>query len=1378
MNCVRRFVWVVALLAASKSATVLAGDWPQWRYDARRSADSEEKLPAQLVPAWSHEYSPRTPAWEDPLNQDLMPFDAGFEPIVLGDRLVIGFNDRDKVVALDTQTGREAWSIYTEGPVRLAPVGLKDKVYFVSDDGFMYCVKSADGALVWKFRGGPSDRKALGNGRLVSAWPARGGPVIQDGVLYFAASIWPFMGTYIYALDAETGKVVWVNDGTGANYTKQPHMALAFSGVAPQGALVATEKYLLVPGSRSVPAVFDRLTGKLLYYHLADSGKGNGGSFVIAGHTNFFVHTRGHGMRAFDLATGKKGTFTINEPVLGASHYYCAADFPNSNGGMADASQKLDAARYGALRAKSDYMDAVYLNDTNAIKRLKTALGGAEKKLSAAEATLESARKKSSTNAVYKVIQAWKADKTLQWELKGDGSGDLIRAKNVLYAGGSNVIIGVQMPARAKPGAGAAGAAKPTIVWTQPIEGKVWRLLAANGMLFAVTQEGHILAFGASAGAQKVIKDDHKTIAPDPATVAKAQSVLTQSGVKDGYALCLGLDEDDLLPALADASKLQIIGVDADAAKVDRLRRRFDAAGLYGTRISLIVAAPESFGAPPYFASVMFANASVSAKLADEAVLHRVYESLRPYGGVLLTATGGAELAEKVKSARLAKAQVKTAENGLLIKREGALPGAANWTHQYGDAANSMKSDDQNIKLPVGVLWFGGNTHMDVLPRHGHGPSEQVVGGRLILEGMDCVSARDVYTGRRLWKTVIPGLDTTGIYHNETYIPDPLTTLYNQKHFPGANARGANFVATEDAIYVAVSNHCVVVNAVTGEILRTITLPAKAGQPAPQWGFLAVSDNVLLGGAEFGQFNKRFGIDLSWPPPVADFSASLGLVAFDRHTGTVLWQTAAKHSFIHNGIAIGNGRVYCLDRLPKNSESKYKLHEGKAAIGYRIAAFDLRSGQTVWQQSSNIFGSWLSYSKEHDVLLHAGAAATDRLKDEAGQGMMVLSAKDGSVVWKRSDLRYTGPCILYHDLILTTPTSYKLSAGAFRLLDGKPHTITNALTGAVQPWRIYRTYGCSTPVAAEHLMTFRSGAAGYYDLDTHSGTGNLGGFKSACSFNLIVADGVLNAPDYTRTCSCPYQNQTSLGLIPMPEMEMWTCNYSGLETKEGDRIQRVGINLGAPGDRRVANGTLWLEYPANSGISPRLPVTFEMSATNVFRHHSSAVTGDGPAWVFASGLRDLQAITIRPQMLKQPPLPAAPKVREGMDDDDEDENATHSTHGSGSTNEVSSSSETNAVEVLNTSKLPDLKPARYTVRLYFMEPDAVQPGERVFDVALQGKPVLKAFDVLKAAGGVNRGLVKEFPHIEVHNDVRIQLTKVTAAQGPILSGVELILEDH
>ncbi|MEZ5948530.1 MAG: hypothetical protein R3C12_04765 [Planctomycetaceae bacterium] len=192
--------------------------------------------------------------------------------------------------------------------------------------------------------------------------------------------------------------------------------------------------------------------------------------------------------------------------------------------------------------------------------------------------------------------------------------------------------------------------------------------------------------------------------------------------------------------------------------------------------------------------------------------------------------------------------------------------------------------------------------------------------------------------------------------------------------------------------------------------------------------------------------------------------------------------------------------------------------------------------------------------------MQAGAAASDRLTVETDQGMTVYRGEDGSVVWSKPDLKYSGPCILHNDLIITNANSYKESAGAFYLKNGEPYLISNPLTGEQVPWKITRAYGCNTILASENLLTFRSGAAGFYDLTTHGGTGNFGGFKSGCTGNLIAAGGVLNAPDYTRTCSCTYQNQTSLALVHMPEIELWTVNALAQSAGNGRPVQTVGIN--------------------------------------------------------------------------------------------------------------------------------------------------------------------------------------------------------------------------
>ena len=128
----------------------------------------------------------------------------------------------------------------------------------------------------------------LGNDRMISKWPARGGPVIYDDILYFAAGIWPSEGIFLYALDPVTGAVLWLNDESGGMELDQPHGgARAKSGVSAQGDLVATEDRLFIPTGRAVPASFRRSDGAFEYFHL-QANRADGGSPVMAAGSVFF----------------------------------------------------------------------------------------------------------------------------------------------------------------------------------------------------------------------------------------------------------------------------------------------------------------------------------------------------------------------------------------------------------------------------------------------------------------------------------------------------------------------------------------------------------------------------------------------------------------------------------------------------------------------------------------------------------------------------------------------------------------------------------------------------------------------------------------------------------------------------------------------------------------------------------------------------------------------------------------------------------------------------------------------------------------------------------------------------------------------------------
>jgi hypothetical protein len=63
---------------------------------------------------------------------------------------------------------------------------------------------------------------------------------------------------------------------------------------------------------------------------------------------------------------------------------------------------------------------------------------------------------------------------------------------------------------------------------------------------------------------------------------------------------------------------------------------------------------------------------------------------------------------------RSAQSEMDGGDGHASLVREGAASGAGVWTHQYGNISNTIKSDDQLVKLPLGVLWFGGSSNLRV----------------------------------------------------------------------------------------------------------------------------------------------------------------------------------------------------------------------------------------------------------------------------------------------------------------------------------------------------------------------------------------------------------------------------------------------------------------------------------------------------------------------------------------------------------------------------------------------------------------------------------------------------------------------------------------
>jgi len=170
-----------------------AGDWPTYRADAARSGAVACDVSPDLR---------RT--WEVPFRGRLT------QPIAVGDRLFIAEVDHYAVHALDVASGDRLWSFTAGGRVDTPPTFAHGRVLFGSADGYVYCLRASDGALAWRFRAAPVDRRTVAFERLESVWPVHGSVLVQNGVASFVAgrSMYLDGGLRLCRLDVDTGRLL------------------------------------------------------------------------------------------------------------------------------------------------------------------------------------------------------------------------------------------------------------------------------------------------------------------------------------------------------------------------------------------------------------------------------------------------------------------------------------------------------------------------------------------------------------------------------------------------------------------------------------------------------------------------------------------------------------------------------------------------------------------------------------------------------------------------------------------------------------------------------------------------------------------------------------------------------------------------------------------------------------------------------------------------------------------------------------------------------------------------------------------------------------------------------------------------------------------
>ena len=841
----------------------------------------------------------------------------------------------------------------------------------------------------------------------------------------------------------------------------------------------------------------------------------------------------------------------------------------------------------------------------------------------------------------------------------------------------------------------------PEVSWRATFDQNIASMIAANGNLIATTIEGSLHSFAGTASHPPIHRDpEQQQPKQDEGWSARVTAMLEEQNPGAAYCVSVGIGSGGLISELIRQSRLRIVVVDPDARRVADMRERYDRLGLYGTRLVAHVGQPLGYELPPYMANLAVCETPAEFGLTTQpAAVAEVFRVLRPYGGAAWlsgNSTEQSKIAAMVSAMKLKPADVQQGIDSLVLTRPGALPGSADWTHEYGDASNTLMSHDTLVKAPLGVLWFGGPASDGSLfyNRHFWGPSMAVIGGRMFLQGPGKLTAVDVYTGRILWQLPLEG--------KASYLPGR-----RGNDFEGTIA-GYHFLAVEDAVYLVHQKSCLKLDPVTGDQINEF----KLQNPDDDWGRIRVIDDKLIAEV-FREIDK----DVSKLPParrlLAGSQAAVEILAVDRHTGSKLWSHEAEASF--PVMSVGTDRIFTFDGALAGFYKDWKRRGviPKASDIRYAKAIDLKTGKLVWKQETDIIGTWMSYSGGKDVVLMSNKSS-----------IMAVNGRTGKELWKQKSegVGFRGHPESLWDRVIVWNDRLSDQRGpglSWNLMTGKRVPRIHPVTKQETPWEFTKSgHHCNYAIASPHLITFRAADAGFCDIESGN-TSRLSGFRSGCRNSLIPANGVLNAPNMAHGCSCGYSLFTSLALVNLPQTEVWSYSALKFDPKK-DAVRRVGINFGAPGDRQDESGTLWVDYPNRGGTSPAIPLKVTADSPRYFRRHSSLLQGDGVRWVAGSGVAGATSVT------------------------------------------------------LTLSATEPKSPRSCTVRLHFAEPDNTLPGERVFDIALQGKPVADNVDIARESGGSNVAVVREFRNVFAGASLKLDL--IPRAGRPVLSGIEVVID--
>ncbi len=1317
----------LAMLAILQAVASARGQsWPTYQHDSARSGVTSQELAPPLSAHWVFKTgNPPARGWAEPAHGVINRAYAGPG---LERRLKVSYDQAYHVAAVDGM------------------------VYFAaSGENRLLALDAATGQVRWSFHTGAAPRLA---------------PSVIEGRVYFGAD-----DGMVYCLDTATGEEIWtfraaptpdrvvghgrmtslwpirtgvvVEDGvayfgaglfaaeglmlyavcaeTGAlQWVNDRYGDAGRANISPQGYLLASSDELIMPSGRIAPVVFDRSNGEKKYEIPGGAGHSGGSYAMLAGD---WLFTGTGQLNVHDLAS--VGRDRWGKPIYGPK---VMGWFKGHRVVVADEMAYIIADKE-LLALPLEHMIEV----ASAVENLRETTRENRNALNRYQAARDALAEMEPDH--HRRIQTEqelarhkpRADLVKEAQQERDETVNRLgiwraacEADDALILAGNTLYVGGREEVLA------FHAATGRELWRNRVCGTAGGLAVADGRLLVSTTTGAVYSFGRADTAAEEVAEVGPTVLETPyendhrlqSNVALAERIIHETDINLGFALLLNSDEGRLAWALARRTDLRIYTIEPDIETAARARQALTEAGIYGVRVNVEHGDGGLFRFPPYFANLIVCRRTVDAENAGIAP-EDLLRVLRPEGGVAYVNQPDNAMAAWLENSPETEVAVVRDAVWTQVTR-GSLAGAGEWTHLYADAGNRGSSDDRLTNTPFGVLWFG-----DPGPRghQGNSMAPLAAAGRLFVEGAEKLVAYDAYNGTKLWRRD----DHRAVRGN----------------LPVLRHAGGSMALSTDGLFVLGERECHRLDPATGELLQSYKVPLREDGEPRRWGWLAVKDGTL-----FGSRSETDAAPRHWPEVTGHVSEAV--FAIDIEKGELRWLREGE-GIVQTAIAVHGDAVVFVDRSVTEAERERAIAQFKEAQAIededieplldrrgqpiprdvrRIVAIDVKSGEPHWNRIFDLTdcridpsGGEVSVMTSDGVVVLAGSPWNGHFHREWNAGrfsrrsLLALCAKTGDMLW--SGFRgYQWRPLIMGDYIYAHPWAHHLRTG-------EQKTRVHQLTGRTELWDIQRGYGhCPPPSASANTIFFRSRPLGYYDVAANEGTVQFGGQRPGCWINTIAAGGIVFFPEASAPCDCAFALQGSFAFVSRHRQTAWgRLSFEAPLTP----VDNMAINVGAPGDRRDGKGLLWIHAPNHvrryHWLIPRLA-----DNPGAEWYHDvfglREVEGTGYSWIYTSGGRGMERMSI--------PL---------LGEDD--------------------------------------PPALYTVRLHFAEPEELAAGQRVFNVTIQGQPVLSDFDVVAAAGGPNRALVREFQGIRVEDkrlEIRFAPTPMSELQLPILSGVEVIKE--